>query len=727
MQLQQGDILVKKSKGQPVYWLSERLVIEVCGISYKWFTVVRNKYKNHLPKSRQNAEFLPDTGRSWRYAKTKHGFYYCYDNIPDRKPTYYKSKFGTENDIKEALNQLKTTSKTELKEVIKEDIQQIINRAIDNAAMRYYMYDSAVVFSQRKATELAEALAWCKFMKLQYENETFKSFGISTKQDFLEVCAEMLQIKELEGLKVSSAAYLRHKINGFPAVNELEQRNYLISDKYNNDNARVVGKYQLYDEDTGEVFDFDAHQAIMYYSYMNPNSSVKEAMRPLYLNHYLPAIEEFGYKPIAYRTFTHHLSKPETQLLTAKERHGKSYFNDKFLTYVPSKKLQYAHSLFAGDGSGTVNYKYVNKDGELKRMKLYVLMIVDIASHKIVGWAVAPKGEHKESGDMLKKALIMAMETCDHQTMFEFISDNHSAFSSSKSEELLNLVFNRVRRIAPTNSQANPAETQFRLLKQYLKSRINFISSSWNVGIDGQSNPDYHNFDNLPTYQDAIIQWHEIVKQYNATKTRSGITPDEVFATEKHPNICPINDRIVRKIKGETTFVDVSYMRGFVQVSKTKGYKIDKKYLFEIPDFWNTGTEAISKACGYKKTMDVKVVYTPEMADLYTLDDEFIISCPAAKLSSQSYVEATGENKEALMHHKERKEKAIKKADEFKEKVTEINNMLPYIHEMKFNGSKESYNGEMTAIESENESKILSKKERIKRDFKESENFDEPL
>lgn len=725
MQLQQGDILVKKSKGQPVYWLSERLVIEVCSISEEFFWVSRNRYKKSVSKAKQNNEFLPNTGKSWRYAKTKHGFYYCYDNIPDRKPTYYKSKFGTENDIKEALSQLKTTSKTELKEVIKQDIQGIVKRSIDNSIMRYYMFDSEVVFSQQKATELAEALAWCRFIKLHYNGGTFQHFGIAKKQDFLSICAEMLQSKALEGLKVSSSEYLRHKINRFPAINELDQRNYLISDKYSNENALKVGKTQLFDEDTGEVFKFDAHKAIMYNCYMNPNSPVKEAMRQLYVKYYLPAIEEFGYKPIAYKTFTFHLSRPNIQLLTARERHGGHYYNNHLLTYVPSEKVKYAHSLFAGDGSGTINYKYVNSKGELKTMKLYVITITDIATRKIVGYAFSPKGEHKETGKMVRKAVLMAMENCEYKTMFEFISDNHPAFSSNESNEFLKLVFNRVRRIRPKNSQANPAETEFRLLKQYLKSMINFISSSWKVGIEGQSNPDYQNIDSLPTYEDAIIQWYEIVEQYNATKLRHGVVPNEEFKSNKHPNCCSINDKIIRKIKGETTYVDVSYMRGFVQVSKTKGYDYRNSYLFEIPDYSDTGIEIISKACGYKKTMDVKVVYTPEMADLYTLDDKFIISCPAAAKSSQSYIEASEENKKALQHHKKRKEKALETADKFKEDVSSVYDMLPYTHEMAFKSNKEEYNGKMLQIESENT--VLTKTEINKRDFDESEDWSQPL
>ena len=69
-------------------------------------------------------------------------------------------------------------------------------------------------------------------------------------------------------------------------------------------------------------------------------------------------------------------------------------------------------------------------------MKLYVMLISDVASRKIVGWSVAEKGSHKETPEMLKIALKMGSKNCNEQTMFEFISDNHSAFTAKESKEL---------------------------------------------------------------------------------------------------------------------------------------------------------------------------------------------------------------------------------------------------------------------------------------------------
>ena len=296
--------------------------------------------------------------------------------------------------------------------------------------------------------------------------------------------------------------------------------------------------------------------------------------------------------------------------------------------------------------------------------------------------------------------------------MFEFISDNHGAFTDSNSEAFLGMVFNKVRTIEAGNSQANPAETEFRLFKQSLKGLSNYGSTSWDAGIEGRSNPDYFNVKDLLTYEEAIEQFSEIVERWNAGKLRDGSTPNERFE-HKNPKCADIDSRIIRRIYGNHTQADISYMRGFVKVEKTKGYEYRESYLFEIPDYWGDGGEMIAKATGYKKNASVKIVWTEEMADLYTLDDKFIMSCPPAVLASSSHAEADEESLKALGHHQKRKEQMQYAADEFLNNLTDIWSELPYEHQMKAGGSKESYNEKM--IEAENSQQKAKSKKSLKK------------
>ena len=720
MQLLVNDIITRKYKDEHTLWVSQRLLLQVCQVSEEYLRKkARPTYKKTIQKGYKYGDFLPNTGASWRYGKVNGTFYYDYDCLPDRKPTFYRSKLGTRHELLQAYEALLSAKNMTANEALKNKISASVSLLIDNTDIRHYMYNTAVGFSQKQAEQMATARAWCRWMISQLEDDNFKKLGIYKKQDFYQICCDLISPLELEGFKVSSAAYLRNKLDSFPAYESISaQREFFISGRYGNNNAQIVGKYPLFDEETGQIYDFDIHEALMFRLYMNPGSSTKEYIRQLWERYYIEDIREFGQEPVSYRAFCHHVRRFNNEVKMARARHGQEWYKKNVLTYVTNEKLKYAHSLFAGDGSGTINYKYVKSNGQLSSMKLYVIMVSDIASRKIVGWSAAPKGQHKETFEMTRDAVKMAIETCDHQTMFEFVSDNHGAFASGEAKTFLNLAFNKVRTIVAGNSQANPAETEFRLFKRSLKDIQNFLSTSWGVGIEGQANPDHLNIDDLPTYEDALIQIHELIKRWNATPLRDGISPNERFEN-KHPECRPMEPVVLGYLFGNHTEVDISYMRGFVDVYKTSGYNNSIKYQFEIPQYGGAGTEMIAKAIGYTTGAKLKVVWTEEMADLYTLDGKFILSCPPAPKSSQSHAEMDESNEYALGHHLSRKEKQAEYVDEFENSLNEIWNDLPYETEMALGSNKETYNREM--INREVSTIKKSAKKRIERDFNDSD------
>ena len=719
MQLLHNDIIIRNYKDGETLWLSQRLVMQVCGVSdfYLW-KKARPTFKKSIQKGYKYGDFLPNTGSSWRWGKVNGTFYYDFDCLPDRKPTHYRSKFGTKHELLQAYEALQSADKNKKNNQLIAIIQAQVNTFIDNTDALYFMYDAVINFNQRKADELALAKAWCLWINQQLISDKFKALGINKKQDFYQVCTDMLAPLELEGFRINSAAYLRNKINEFPINGDiLQQLNFFISGKYGNDNAQIVGKYPLLDESTGQIYQFDIHQAMMFNLYMNPGGSSKEYIRTLWERDYCEDVQEFDLQPVAYRTFCHHLTRFNKQILTAKARHGIDYYKKHVQTYVTAEKLQFAHSLFAGDGSGTINYKYKKSNGKWATMKLYVILITDVASRFIAGWSVAPKGDHKETTEMMQSAVKMAIEKGGNQTMFEFISDNHGAFTSKESKSFLNLAFNKVRTIEAGNSQANPAETQFRLFKRSLKDIQNFLSTSWGTGIEGQANPDHINIDDMPNYEDAIIQMHELIKRWNQTKLRDGVTPAERFAI-KHPNSKPLEPIVLRYLFAKHTKVDVSYMRGYVNVYRSKGYD-SEQFQFQIPQFGGAGTELIAKATGYTTGAEVKVVWDEDMADLYTLDEKFIMSCPRVIGASQSHAEASEESIKALGKLKDNKDKQTEFIDEFESSLNEVMEGLSYEHSMALGGNKENYNAEQ--INKENNNLKNATKQRVNREFNDSE------
>jgi hypothetical protein len=727
MQLLPNDIIIRNYKDGETIWISQRLVVQVCGINEEYFWRIRNMFKKSIDKAYKYGDFLPNTGAAWRWARVNGTFYYDFDCLPDRKPTQYRSRFGTKHELLQHYDRLQIAKNSQKIDFIKSQISTEVQRFIDNTAIKYYMYQNPIAgFTQTQATEMATARAWCMWMIMQLNNDNFKKLGIYKIQDFYNICAEIITPLELECFKIKSPAYLRNKVNEYPIAGDIvEQLNFFISGKYGNNNAKIVGKATLVDESTGQIYNFDLHEAMMFQLYMNPGGSTKEYIHSLH-QYYLEDVKEFGVEPVAYRTFCHHLSRFNNQIKVARARHGKDYYKKNVQTYVTAERLKYAHSLFAGDGSGTISYKYfkkVKKRGkevlELTHRKLYVILITDIASRYIAGFSVSKKGTSEETPQMTKDAVKMAIENGGKQTMFEFVSDNHGAFTSGETKDFLNLAFNKVRTIEAGNSQANPAETQFRLFKRSLKDIKNFISTSWQVGVEGQNNPDHINTEDLPNYEDAVIQLYELINRWNSTPLRDGTTPTERFAN-KNPNCQAIEKVVLRYLFAKHTEVDVSYMRGFVNTYRTTGYEEVEQFQFEIPEFGGAGTEMIAKATGYTTGAKVKVVWDEDFADLYTTDGKFIMSCPRVVKASQSHAERTDEQANALEHHLSRKAKQTAYIDEFEANLSEIANELPYSHAMALGGSKESYN---EAKKEQEEQTIINKKtkQRVDRDFNASE------
>lgn len=701
MNLHPQDIIIRKTDGTETLWLSQRLVMEVCGISEGQLAVLRNRYKKKGTRECDLAkagDFMPKGTKSWRWAKTSQGFYYCLDNIPDRAPKYYRSMFGTAEELREAVSRMQEAGSRKRNEVVKMEIKQAVKGLVNSQDIRYYMYEASHLFAQAQAQELAAAKAWCEYMLYQLEEDRYKQAGIRRKQDFFTLCAEILAPLNLKGLNVSSGAYLRNKLDKFPVNASLnEQREWLISDNYGNEYRKIIGKMQVYDEATGEVYELDPHEALILSGYMNIGCSEKQYMSRIYEEYYLPSIAEFGMEPVAPRTFTNYLQRFDKKILTQKARHGSDYYKKHFLPYVKGQKLQYAHSLFSADGSGTITYQYWGKDEKGKRIlrtqRLYVMMVIDVASLYIAGYAFAPVGSHKETFEMLKTATQMAVKSGNNHSMLEFVSDNHGAFTSEKSKEFLEFVYDKVRTIEKGNSQANPSETHFRLFKKELKILKSFLQSSFNPSIEGLANTDHLKTEDLPEYSDAVLMMVEQIEKWNNKILRDGSTRTARFE-KKNPKCEVMDSRVVRRIMGYETEKSARYLRGLLVLTKGTGLN-EREYTFEIPDYHGIGLEMISKAVKHQMDTKLKIYYDETGADLYSPEGYFILTCPPLVGASLAEAEATKEGIRSLDRQMRRKEAHMEAVEAFEEKVltqSAAMGIQPYSVAMALGSNKERFN-----------------------------------
>lgn len=660
-----NDILIRETTDGTTVWVSQRLVMEDCNINDGYFWKIRTIYKQSLPASwqavaAQDEFFLgAKPGKSWRWGRKGGQYYYDIDTIPNRKPACYRDCLPTKEELLAEVEGHNLSRSRERQAALRGILTAAAQELTDNADALWIQTQSGLQISVAVCRDYARALAWCRFIAATVREGRTAEYGLPTAEAFYGTCAAVLADLRLSNFRVTTGGSLRNKLAGFPAEAE-EQRRWIISAKIGNNNRRIVGKSLVVDHETGEIYRFDIHQAIMLMAYVNLDGPQKEALATLYREKYVPAICEAGYEPVAERTFCRSLTSLPNRLKFDLFRHGTDYYNKHYLTYIPTEELTWAHSLFCGDGSGLISYRYTSRERDKKTgiyreqtrtRNLYVVMVTDVASGYIAGWGIAPEGSSEESFAIVQDAVRMAVDAGGRQTMFEFVSDNASAFSRGESREWLANVFNRVRRIEPGNSQANPAEKYFHIFKKIvLRSCREFVRSSHDASIEGRANTDNMSVFDYPTYTEAIAVLEERIEAWNNRRGGDGRTPAERFA-EKNPACQVMDERQLRQIFGTTTRLSIERMRGFVTPQGAAA-----TCMYEIPDYAGTGAEAIARATGNGYDSRVQVVYDDSGADLYSIDGRYIMTCPPVVKSSSSYVEATPEQRAAREHLRRRKE-----------------------------------------------------------------------
>ncbi len=660
-----NDILVRETSDGVTVWVSQRLVMDRCEIDDEYLRVIRVRYKQSLPASWQAVTSQPDfflgakPGKSWRWGRKDGQYYYDIDTIPNRKPACYRDYLPTKEELLAEVDERKLSRSRERRAALRGALVAIVQEITDNADVRWLQTQSGFRIDLSICREYARALAWCRFIRRTIADGDYENYGFSGQGQFLTACAEILAELRLSNFRVTTSDSLRMKLRGFP-TDEDDQRKWIISAKIGNNNRRIVGKYPVVDHQTGEIYRFDVHQAFMLMAYANIDGPQKEALTALYNEQYVPAICEIGEKPVSERTFCRSLTSLPNRLRFDVFRHGEDYYNKHYLTYIPTRELTWAHSLFCGDGSGLISYRYTarifDKDTkqyteQTRTRNLYVVMITDVASGYVAGYGIAPEGSSEESFTIVQQAVRMAVRRGGSRTMFEFVSDNAPAFSKNESREWLATVFNRVRRIEAHNSQANPAEKYFRLFKNaVLRSCKEFVRSSHNAAIGGRANTDNMSVYDYPTYAEAVAVLEKRIEAWNNRRVNGGESPAERFA-RKNPACAEMDAHQLRQIFGTRTTLTIERMRGFVTPQGATA-----TCMYEIPDYAGTGAETISRATGNGYDSRVQVVYDESGADLYSLGGRFIMTCPPVAKASLSYIEATPADRAAREYLRQRKE-----------------------------------------------------------------------
>ncbi|MEG1936979.1 MAG: transposase family protein [Rikenellaceae bacterium] len=734
-----NDIKIRHNDDDNVtVWLSERVVIEVCGVSDLYVRRLRSDYKKTLPiswcKAVENQEyFLGDTGKAWRYGFKDGGFWYDLDRIPNRAPVCYRSLLPNKQELINFMSEAGGNVMSRERWVqVKNEVEEKVEDLIEIDDVSYYKhYGSEITgkaLAAKKALQLAESVAWVTFIKNSVEDGYYHTLGFKTIKEFYEWVALVIAERKLEGLKISTGRSLRNKID-LIAGDRTVIRKALVSAKYGNTNAAILGKKTSFvDTTTGEVRDMAVHETLILSYYMNFGNAGKGTKIDLYKK-YQQAMGELDERPVSLSLFSKYLATNRIQELTALQRHGKEYFCKMVQTYVPSRKLEHANSLWCADASGTISYRYYTKKGDAKTRKLYTILVSDVASGYIVGHSLGKERVSSENYNTMREAVANAVSNPLNANcrVLEFLSDNHGAYTSNKAKEYLKMVAKRVRTIAPHNSQANPAERLFKVFKGSLRGLYNLFDTSFgSQSVENQANPDYFTLDSLPTYEEAKKQLDEIIYNFNNRTLADGTTPQERFVNTKNPQCGTYTEQDYRRITTTGHEVNITSARGIVSVMRE-----GRKVRYELPIDAHSKA-LIAKYTKYSAKCEVMLYADGDSADMYDAEGIYMMTINRVDEACISTYEATDEEKRIRQHHEQRKLQQLQEVEDFEVDLLEdINTMRGgdrFALEMALNSyksPKKAYNNtKEEAINSavKAESKAIKAKQRAdKTDVKDKE------
>lgn len=265
MNIARSDIKLRFSDdGDVTVWIAEQAVIHCCGVSDDYLRqACRERYKQSLSASwrkvSENHEyFLGDSGKAWRYGYREGRFWYDYDRVPDRAPTFYRSQLPLKSEIVEFMREAGGNMMSREREVqLREDVLEQVSELVKTGDVDYYQdYPHEVtgkrIYNVTTATELAQSVAWILWIKENLKTNRFHELGFQTIKDFYGWVASDLAKRKLKGLEITTARSLRNKVSIMP--DERSQiRRMLVGGKYCNQNAAILGKKQLFvDEETLE-------------------------------------------------------------------------------------------------------------------------------------------------------------------------------------------------------------------------------------------------------------------------------------------------------------------------------------------------------------------------------------------------------------------------------------------------------------------------------------------
>lgn len=373
MKLQPTDIIIRQTNGTEFLWISQRLLMEVCEVSESYlrqkarYSYIQTVRACDLAKAK---DFMPDSGKAWRWGRQNGQFYYCINNIPNKAPKFYREKFGDAESLKDLyIKSCKASDETNIETRFKKHLKTV--------SKRYEEFYNDVNDIQRIA--LSKACATLDFILDEMEDYP----GTANK-----LYKDLSPILDVMDLQYIPHHYLKLK----EKINILLTTDQSIIDiiqlpRRGNNNAEIYSD--------PEVFSWVIQLRSMPQNYTNEWIIRKVSEMCEITGKNTPSRRWFG------QTI---LEQPKTKFLTGEKRYGtssrKSFINR---SYIPQQ-----NAIFAGDcwemDSTRVNMVAHNADDGKERY-INIIAVRDVHSGDILGYSFDYSENHAVYLEAMKMAV----------------------------------------------------------------------------------------------------------------------------------------------------------------------------------------------------------------------------------------------------------------------------------------------------------------------------------
>jgi hypothetical protein len=401
--------------------------------------------------------------------------------------------------------------------------------------------------------------------------------------------------------------------------------------------------------------------AIIYALYLNTGKGNKLFKKTIH-EQYTEEMQRLGLEALSYQTVCRRTGQFNMKAIMSRERDGNKHFNDNYLPYVSAERLQLSNTMWVGDGS-SVKLLYRAANGAARSLMCY--RIFDVATRRLLGYHLyeGGNGQKGESEEVILAALKMAYQNAGVFAC-ELVTDNGGAHSKAEFVQKMKLCFQKYTHITKGNSQENYAESIIKIMNNTARYFDNFGGSSWGAKtVESQANYDHIKTAELPSREEAYAQAVELLQRYNAEIRADDLSPDERYEINKNTRARAIDERTNRFVFGAKTQKDISAGRGFVNINRA-----GKTLKYTIADY-ETTIDLLAQKTGYKGSVGVNLYFDENVCDVYTLEDEFIVSCEKTAKTHKSEFETVEGGWGNLSRLRERKKKMLARTEKHTENV----------------------------------------------------------